>query len=88
MVTLIIQVEDFSFGLVDFERDPPVAGDGEDPGFLAFATPPHSARLDRLGEGDVGVRQGRIEGQVNGRFTAAVPVAVSHTGREDDERAG
>ena len=29
MVILIIQVEDFSFGLVDFERDPPVAGDGE-----------------------------------------------------------
>ena len=47
-----------------------------------------SARLDRLGEGDVGVRKGRIEGQVDGRLTAAVPVAVPHAGREDDERAG
>jgi len=44
--------------------------------------------LDRLGEGNVGVRQGRIEGQVNGRLTAAVPVAVPHPGRKDDERAG
>lgn len=37
MVILVIQVEDFSFGLVDSEGDPPVAGDGEAPAFLAVA---------------------------------------------------
>ena len=37
MVILIIQVEDFSFGLVDSERDPPVAGNGEAPCSLAVA---------------------------------------------------
>src|SRR4030042_2516658 len=37
MIILIIQVEDFSFGLVDLERDPPVAGNGEAPGPLAVA---------------------------------------------------
>jgi len=35
MIILIIQVEDFSFSLVDFERDPPVAGDGQAPAPLA-----------------------------------------------------
>ena len=35
MVILIIQVEDFSFGLVDSKRDPPVAGDGKAPCSLA-----------------------------------------------------
>jgi len=44
--------------------------------------------LDRLGEGDVRVGQGRIEGQVYGRLNAAVPVAVRHTGREDNQRTG
>ena len=38
MVILIIQVEDFSFGLVDSERDPPVTGDGEAPCSLAVAS--------------------------------------------------
>ena len=37
MVIFIIQVEDFSLGLVDPERDPPVAGDGEAPCSLAIA---------------------------------------------------
>jgi len=37
VVILIIQVDDFSFGLVDSERDPPLAGDGEAPGPLAVA---------------------------------------------------
>ena len=36
MVIFIIQIEDFSFGLVDSERDPPVAGDGEAPASLAI----------------------------------------------------
>ena len=35
MVILIIQVEDFSFGPVDSERDPPIACDGETPCSLA-----------------------------------------------------
>jgi len=35
MIIFIIQVEDFSSGLVDPERNPPVAGDGEAPGPLA-----------------------------------------------------
>jgi hypothetical protein len=34
MVILIMQVEDFSFGLVDFKGDPPVTGDGETPGSI------------------------------------------------------
>ena len=38
MVILIIQVEDFLLGLVDPERDPPVAGDGEAPCSLAVAS--------------------------------------------------
>ena len=38
MVILVIQVEDFSFGLVDSERDPPGAGDGEAPCSLAVAS--------------------------------------------------
>ncbi len=37
MVILIIQVEDFSFGLVDSERDALVAGDSEAPCSLAVA---------------------------------------------------
>ncbi len=37
MVILIIQVKDFSFGLVDFERDPPITGDGETPDSFAVA---------------------------------------------------
>ena len=37
MIIFIIQVENFSFGLVDFERDPPVAGHSEAPGSLAIA---------------------------------------------------
>jgi hypothetical protein len=37
MVILIIQVKDFSFGLVDFERDPPITGDGEAPDSFAVA---------------------------------------------------
>jgi hypothetical protein len=40
MVILIIQVEDFSFGLVDLERDSPVAGDGKAPSPLAVAVQP------------------------------------------------
>ncbi len=35
MVIFIVQVEDFSLALVDPERDPPVAGDGEAPCSLA-----------------------------------------------------
>jgi len=38
MVIFIIQVEDFSLGLVDPERDPAVAGDGEAPCSLAVAS--------------------------------------------------
>jgi hypothetical protein len=37
MVVFIVQVEDFSPGLVDPERDPPVAGDGKAPCSLAVA---------------------------------------------------
>jgi hypothetical protein len=37
VVILIIQVENFPFGLIDSERDPPVASDGEAPGSLAVA---------------------------------------------------
>ena len=37
MVILIIQVENFSFGLVDSERDPPIVGNGEAPCSLAVA---------------------------------------------------
>ena len=37
MVIFIIQVDDFSFRLVDSERDPPVAGDAEAPASLAVA---------------------------------------------------
>ena len=46
------------------------------------------ARLYGIDEGNVGVRQRRIEGQMNCRLAAAVPVAVRHAGRKDDERAG
>ena len=38
MVVFIVQIEDFSLGLVDPERDPPVAGDGEAPCSLAVAS--------------------------------------------------
>ena len=38
MVIFIVQVEDFSLGLVDPERDPPVTGDGEAPCSLAVAS--------------------------------------------------
>jgi len=38
MVIFIVQVEDFSLALVDPERDPPVAGDGEAPCSLAVAS--------------------------------------------------
>jgi len=38
MIILIIQVEDFPFGLVDPERDPPIAGDAEAPAPLAVAS--------------------------------------------------
>jgi len=37
MVILVSQVENFSFGLVHLERDPPVAGDGKAPAPLAVA---------------------------------------------------
>jgi hypothetical protein len=37
MVIFIIQVQYFSFGLVDPEGDPPIAGDGEAPAPLAVA---------------------------------------------------
>jgi hypothetical protein len=37
MVILIIQVKDFSFGLVDFERDPPITGDAETPDTFTVA---------------------------------------------------
>ena len=37
MVILIIQVEDFSLGLVDSEPNPPVAGDRKTPGPLSVA---------------------------------------------------
>jgi len=46
------------------------------------------AGLYGIDEGNVGVGQRRIEGQMNCRLAAAVPVAVRHAGREDDERAG
>ena len=36
-------------------------------------------------ERDTGVRQGCIEGQMNCRFIAPVPVAVRHAGRKDDQ---
>ena len=38
MIILIIQIEDFSFGLVNFEGDPPVAGNGETPCSLAVTS--------------------------------------------------
>ena len=37
MVILIIQVENFSFGLVDSKRDPPIASDRKAPASLAGA---------------------------------------------------
>jgi hypothetical protein len=37
VVVLKIQIEDFSFPLVDPERDSPVAGDGQTPCTLAVA---------------------------------------------------
>ena len=46
------------------------------------------ARLYRLGEGGVGVRQRGIEGHVHGRTAATIPVAVVHPSRKYDERAG
>ena len=46
------------------------------------------AGLDRPGEREVGVRQGRIEGQVNGGLAAAVPVAVPDSRGKDNKRAG
>ena len=46
------------------------------------------AGLDRFGEGDLRIRHGGIESQMNGRFAAAVPVTVSNSGRKDDKRAG
>ena len=38
MVIFIVQAEDFSLGLVDPKRDPPVTGDGEAPCSLAVAS--------------------------------------------------
>jgi hypothetical protein len=36
VVILIIQVKDFSFDLVDFERDPPITSDSESPSSFAL----------------------------------------------------
>ena len=44
----------------------------------------HSSEWSR--EGEIGVRQRRIERQMNRRFATAVPVAVRNTGGKDDER--
>ena len=47
-----------------------------------------TAGLYGFGKWNVGIRQRRVEGQMNDRFAAAVPVAVRHAGRKDDERTG